>query len=34
MARLVDKWTCWYGCHVTEGAYKMAWIFTIVNILG
>uniref|UniRef100_A0A914HKK8 Uncharacterized protein n=1 Tax=Globodera rostochiensis TaxID=31243 RepID=A0A914HKK8_GLORO len=34
MARSDDKWTCWYGCHVTEGAYKMAWIFTIVNILG
>uniref|UniRef100_A0A183BM28 YkuD domain-containing protein n=1 Tax=Globodera pallida TaxID=36090 RepID=A0A183BM28_GLOPA len=34
MARSDDKWVCWYGCHVTEGAYKMAWIFTIVNILG
>uniref|UniRef100_A0A914HLU5 Uncharacterized protein n=1 Tax=Globodera rostochiensis TaxID=31243 RepID=A0A914HLU5_GLORO len=34
MARSDDKWMCWYGCHVTQGAYKMVWIFAIVNILG
>uniref|UniRef100_A0A914HJV9 Protein kinase domain-containing protein n=1 Tax=Globodera rostochiensis TaxID=31243 RepID=A0A914HJV9_GLORO len=34
MARSDDNWMCCYGCHVTEGAYKMAWIFTIVNIFG
>uniref|UniRef100_A0A183CD50 7TM_GPCR_Srx domain-containing protein n=1 Tax=Globodera pallida TaxID=36090 RepID=A0A183CD50_GLOPA len=34
MARFYDKWMCCCGCHVTEGAYKMAWIFTILNILG
>ncbi|KAI3413198.1 hypothetical protein GPALN_010699 [Globodera pallida] len=33
MSRSVDKWMCCCGCHVTEGAYKMAWIFTILNIL-
>uniref|UniRef100_A0A914HJV4 Uncharacterized protein n=1 Tax=Globodera rostochiensis TaxID=31243 RepID=A0A914HJV4_GLORO len=34
MARSVDKWMCCCGCHVTEGAYKMSWIFTVLNILG
>uniref|UniRef100_A0A914HJA9 Uncharacterized protein n=1 Tax=Globodera rostochiensis TaxID=31243 RepID=A0A914HJA9_GLORO len=34
MARSDDKWMYCCGCHVTEGAYKMAWIFTIVNIFG
>uniref|UniRef100_A0A914HMM8 Uncharacterized protein n=1 Tax=Globodera rostochiensis TaxID=31243 RepID=A0A914HMM8_GLORO len=34
MARSIDKWMCCCGCLVTEGAYKMAWIFTVLNILG
>uniref|UniRef100_A0A914HKI5 Uncharacterized protein n=1 Tax=Globodera rostochiensis TaxID=31243 RepID=A0A914HKI5_GLORO len=34
MARFYDKWMCGYRGHVTEEAYKMAWLFTFLNIFG